>query len=366
MSEQQHKPATVADDEIDLIALAKTIWNGRRKIIITTIIFMMIGLVVALVSPKEYTASTTMVPQSSDGKKIGGSLGGLAAMAGINLGGLGAGGDISPSLYPHIVNSVPFQKEMLKTMLTFSFLGKPVTFYDYYTEIVNPGPIEKYTIGLPDVIRKSLKGKNKQITKNETIGIPTITEEERKVIEILSSQLSLSVNDKDGYISLSANMPEALPAAQLAKRSQLLLQQTIIQMKSQKAREQLEFIEERFAEKKNEFEAIQARLAEFSDRNKNVTTAVAQTEKERLQADYNLTYGVYSELAKQVESQKLQVKEDTPIFTVLKPVSVPIKKSKPNRPLIIIIWIMIGGMVGIGLVFAKELFSTLRQRWNKN
>ena len=83
------------EDEIDLIALAKTLWEGRKTVIRTTLIFMVLGLFIAIFSAKEYTASTTMVPQSAEGgSKLGGSLGGLAAMAGINLGSMGGGSSI--------------------------------------------------------------------------------------------------------------------------------------------------------------------------------------------------------------------------------------------------------------------------------
>lgn len=121
MQEQNNNKqlASNHEDEIDLIQLAKTLWTGRRTVIKTTLIFMVLGLFIALFSAKEYTASTTMVPQSAEsGSKLGGSLGGLAAMAGINLGSMGGGSTIPPTLYPKIIASVPFQKEMMKTPLT--------------------------------------------------------------------------------------------------------------------------------------------------------------------------------------------------------------------------------------------------------
>ncbi len=98
---QQHNTTKqeVDEDEIDLIALAKTLWEGRKTVIKTTLIFMAIGLFVAIFSQKEYTAATTFMPQTTDGK-IGGSLGGLAAMAGINLGGMSSDSGIH-QVYTH-------------------------------------------------------------------------------------------------------------------------------------------------------------------------------------------------------------------------------------------------------------------------
>ena len=49
------------EDEIDLIELVKTVWGGRKIIVQILIAFTVVGLVVAVLSPKEYTASTTLV-----------------------------------------------------------------------------------------------------------------------------------------------------------------------------------------------------------------------------------------------------------------------------------------------------------------
>jgi hypothetical protein len=365
---QEQKNITQVEDEIDLIALAKTLWEGRRTVIKTTLIFMAIGLFVAIFSEKEYTASCTIVPQSAEGgSKLGGSLGGLAAMAGINLGSMGGGSTIPPSLYPKIVNSVPFQKELMKTYLTIEGEDKEVTFADYYLEIKKPGLlgyIKKYTIGLPGLILKTIRGAstvtNDQLTND---GLLSISEEEKTLIEILSGQLSIIVNEKEGYISLSASMPQAKAAAQMVHKAQSLLQDAITTFKIQKAKDQLSFVEERYIEKEKESKLAQQKLAQFRDRNRNMSTAKAQVELERLMAEYNLVYGVYSELAKQLETQKIQVKEKAPVFTIIEPVAVPIKKSKPKRPMILVIWTFFGVIVGLGMVFGMKVWTELKVKF---
>ena len=159
-------------------------------------------------------------------------------------------------------------------------------------------------------------------------------------------------------------MPEALPAAQLAQHTQKMLQQYITDFKVKKATASLDFVQQRYDETKKQFEQAQDDLARFRDRNKNVATAMAQTELDRLTSNYNLIYSVYSELAKQLEQAKIQVKEDTPIFTIIEPVSVPLEKSKPNRPMILIIWIFLGGIIGTGVVFGREYLVQFKERWN--
>ncbi len=136
------------------------------------------------------------------------------------------------------------------------------------------------------------------------------------------------------------------------------------EFKIKKANAQLIFIEGRCAEKRKDFERAQANLAAFRDRNKSVTSAVARTEEERLQSDYQLAFEVYSQLAQQLEQAQIKVKEDTPVFSIVKPVTVPIEKSKPNRPLILIIWTFLGVVFAIGWIFGKQFFLTVKNKWN--
>jgi len=355
------------EDEIDLIALAKTLWEGRKTVIKTTLIFMCIGLFIAIFSPKEFTASTTMVP-ATQGKSIGGNLGGLAAMAGINLGGMGGESGISPELYPQIINSIPFQLELLQTPLTIEGQDKKITYADYYTNISSPGLlgyIKKYTIGLPGMLISAIKGKTTDVTLSPVEGSQfiAITLEENELIKQLNNQIALDVNDTDGYVSVSANMPEAMAAAELTKKAQDLLQQYIINFKVQKSSEQLKFIQDRYTEKEQEFKKVQQQLARFQDQNQFVNSAQAKTNLMRLQSEYDLAYNVYNELAKQLETQQIQVKEDTPVFTILKPVSIPIEKSKPKRSLIVVIWTFLGVALGISFVFGKVFFGGIKEKW---
>mgnify|MGYP000542293741 CR=1 FL=1 len=345
------------EDSIDIIALLQSIWTGKKLILKTVLVFMILGLFIAVFSQNEYTASTTIVPQSSS-EKPGGSIGGLAALAGINLGSVGQQSSISPTLYPQILTNISFQKELLETLITIEGQDNKITYKEYYTNVYSPSVIsyiKKYTIGLPGVLIGLLKSDeiSKEESKNND-SLPQITEDDKKLIELLLEQLSMEVNDKDGYISLSTTMPEARAAAELTQKAQELLEQYVIDFKIEKSSSELDFIKNRYQEKEQEFQKIQQKLALYTDRNQNVNSARAKMELMLLQSEYDLAYGVYSELAKQLETQELKVKEDTPIFTILQPVFVPLEKTGPKRSLILIIYTFLGFVLSIGYLLAIE------------
>ncbi len=355
------------NDSIDIIALLKKFWNSRFFIIKTTITLMFIGLFVAIFTKNYYTASSTIVP-AYEGESSGGKLGGLASLAGINLGSVGgASGEVSPELYPQIVSSIPFQLELLQTPLTIEGQDTLVTYQAYFEDIYNPGvlsSIKKYTLGLPGLLISSLKSKdNDEESQKSKSKIIRITEEQSELIKTLEEQISLEVNDKEGFISISVTLPEPEASAQLTQRAQELLQQYALQFKTQKSKEQLVYIEQRFKEKQIEFDSVKLKLALFRDQNNAINTAVAKNKLLQLQSDYDLVFTMYSELAKQLETQRLQVKKDTPIFTVLKPVTIPKEKSGPKRLIILIGFIFLGFISSLGYIYFKDLFKEFKQEW---
>lgn len=351
------------ETEIDLIEVIRKLWAKRKFILKVTVVFMALGVLIALFSPKEYTAGCTMVPQIGE-NTTGGNLSGLAAMAGINLGSNSGGDVLMPNVYPKILSSVPFQKELMQTEIKFEDYEQPVRLLDYYTgeeyrKFSLLGTIKKYTIGLPGLILGALSKEEAipGLPDSASSGIQSLSKEEDDCMKILANLVTLTVNDKEGYITLSASMPEPVAAAQLAYKVQVLLQKYVTEFKIEKARANLEFIEERYADAKSEFERKQEELAEFRDANRNFASAVAKTTEERLSNEYAVVLGVYSELAKQREQANIQVKEDTPIFAVVEPVTVPTERSKPKRALICVAFTFLGGFCGVGLVLVLPFLA---------
>lgn len=373
MSEQQIPilPKPIADDNIDLLALVKTMWNSRKTVILSVIVGAIIGVIVALSSPNEYTVSTMMVPQvGGDSQSKLGGLGGLAALAGISLENMSQGNELSPMVYPQIVSSIPFQLELMITPLNFQDYPKPITLFDYFIEYRKPsvlGTIMKYTIGLPGVLIKAIKGKSKELVlPGDSTNQPILlTEDQFEVKKILDDLVSLDLNSKEGYITLTTRMPEALAAAQLAQKAQTLMQSYITEFKIEKVKANLHFIEGRYNEIKAEFEKAQVSLALVNDRNKNFTSGLPQIETDRVQSRYTISFSVFQELAKQLEQAKIQVKKETPIFTIIEPVAVPTEKSKPKRSMILFVWVFLGGVVGIVIIFAKEYYNMIKKQWNE-
>ena len=102
-------------DEIDLIELLKTVWIGRKQIIIISFVFTLIGVAAALLSPVVYTSSTTFINSQTESSSNSG-LSGVASLVGINLGGCFSGSEIPPTMYPQIGESIEFKRALLEKL----------------------------------------------------------------------------------------------------------------------------------------------------------------------------------------------------------------------------------------------------------
>ncbi len=359
------------EDQIDVIALIKTLWKDRKTILLFGGIFSIIGLFVAFSSPNVYTASTIMVPQGQSKSGSFGGLGGLAAMAGINFGEMGSSSqDLSPAVYPEIVKSYPFQKEIIHIPLKWNSFNEPISLYEYSKKNNKPNAlslIKKYTIGLPGIVRSLFTIGSGQIEEVDKVhdSLFSITASERVLCDALTNTLTLNVNLKNGYMVLSALGQEPLMTAQLAVNAQKLLQKKVTEFRIDKAKRNLAFIQERYNEKRLDFETSQDRLARFRDRNLYMSSNMAKNEEERLQSEYQLAFSVYAELAKQLETSKIKIKEETPVFSIIQPVSVPTIRTKPKKSQIVMIYIFIGGILGLLIIYIKTNWNGWSKNWKK-
>lgn len=359
------------EEGIDIMALIKSLWDGRKTIIIVTAIFMALGFVAALTMKRTYSVSTVMVPQL--GSKSNSSLGSLAALAGVDLGmSNSSGGDLSPLVYPQIVNSVPYRRELLYTPLHFEKADTAVSIYTYAKEYTKPtvmGTILKYTIGLPGVILGSLRKEKPDLVlpagggTGEVDNSPKpilLSKDEEKLLKGIAQNVTLSVDKKEGYITLSVTGSEPIQTAELAIKAQQLLQEEVTRFRTEKAQDNLNYIQARYDEIKQEAETYQAQLAAMKDRSQSMTTTRARIDQERLQSKYNVSNAIYSEMAKQLEQAKMQVKRDTPVLAIIQPVTVPLQSSN-SRAKTLIVWVFLGGVLGCGIVLGKSYLPKIKE-----
>lgn len=356
------------ENEVDLMDLVLILWDKRITIVKITIAFFILGLIIAILSPVEYEASASLLPETQSSQNSASGLlrqyGGILGIGGGNIGEEG----ISPSLYPDIVASTPYQIELMNEPIRFSTLDTTLTPHEYFREIHRSSILDfvkKYTIGLPGQVLNLFKRKElgvvngSKLTKENRDAVISLSSEQRSTISKLSDRLI--INQDGGLVTLTAEFPDPQAAAEIGHAGINLLKQYVREYRTQKANDELNFVREQLKEAKQRFEEAQLKFAEFRDSNVNLSTAKAQTREQELRSQYDLTFDVYNNLAQNLEQAKLRVQENTPVFTTVEPFQVPTTNSKPNVKLIIFIAVFLGLVISLAYVLSEKMWSEFNQ-----
>lgn len=360
----QQKPE---EQEIDLIELAQKVWSNRRLVFKWCGIAVIVGLIIAFSIPREYATSVTLAPEASS-KDINSNMGALAAMAGINVGGSTRKDALSPELYPDIVNSTPFLTGLFGIQVEDAGKNYKTTLYEYLAErqrspwwsVVLSAPIQ--VIGWTVSLFKD----NPQDSDDTVINPFQLTNDQSKIAQALSKRMSVSMDKKTGVTTLEVTMQDPLISATLTDSVMVRLQNYITDYRTNKARNDLAFTETLYEEAKEKYHETQQKYAEFVDGNRNVIRQSSRVDQERLQNEVTLAYGVYSQVAQQLQMAKAKVQEITPVYTVVQPATVPLRPTKPNKPMIIIGFVFLAGVAGIGwILFVKDLIVSWKKKEEK-
>ena len=358
------------EDEIDLLELAKTIWNKRMFILKIVGIGAFLGVIVALLSPKEYKSTSTLMPEYSTESQGGASslLRQYGGLLGVSGGSYNSNSNaIRVDLYPNIVQSTNFQMQLMQQPFYFSDIDTTATLFEYFTELNSAGVlgfVAEYTIGLPGKILGAILPKKELMTSvpgaTEESLVLNLSKEEFEVINTLRGKISASLDEESGIVSVTVTLPDNVAAAAVTEYTIRELTEYLTEYRTEKVLRDLTFVEEQLATAEVRFEAAQLALAEFRDSNQGNLSARAQTDEQRLNSEYQIAFNLYNGLTQQYEEAKLKVQETTPVFKTLEPVQVPIN-DETSGAMILIVFIMLSGIGSIGWIFIVPLieqFST--------
>lgn len=347
------------ETEIDLLELGKKLWDNKKFIIKAAVIGAVAGLVVAFSIPKEYTSTVTLTPESKS-TGSGGAFGSLASLAGINLASF-SGNDAltSPYLYPEVLYSTPFIKELLSIQVKDTTQDINTTLYIYMRDC-QVSPWWRTVISFPFKIIKLFKGENKEYSEdinNKSGETKVISREEMKIIQTVQSGISINLDKKTELTSISFTAQSPEIASCLVDSITSHLQSYIIDYRTKKARNDLQYIKGLYDEAQLNYYQAQSELAKFKDGNKHIVSAKYNVGEERLQNEVDLAFSVYNQTAQQLQVAKIKIQDKTPVFTIIQPAIYPFIPSKPQKKLIIGVFIFFFLMASSLWVLRGSLFE---------
>ncbi|WP_057935981.1 GumC domain-containing protein [Algoriphagus resistens] len=345
------------EKEIRFSDIIKALQLNRKLILISVLVGLFLGFIQFLGSPNEYISTTTLLPVIEQSGKLPGGLGSLAGLAGIQLN-ENSGSTIPPNLYPDVVNSTPFGLYLIKQEFYFKELDQHILLEDYFVNYQERTLFEKIK-RLPSGIIGLFKNGGKP--KTSAVDTAEVRRDSRKLapkensaLSQIRSRVSAEVDMAMGLVTVQVKMQNPEVAARLTELTYSYLSEYIMDYKASADKRNLLFIQERLDDAKLSYEEAQLNLANFRDRNFNLSSSSSQVRGEQLQNEVSIQFNVYNGLAQEVEQAKIRVQRASPVFNVLEPPYVPLKESSPKLVLNLVVFGFLAAALSICYVLIAK------------
>jgi len=363
-TKQLHNNHNDEEIEIDLMDLFRKVIGIRKKIYKAAGIGLIIGVIVAISIPKQYTVEVTLSPEMGNNK--GGGLSGLAASflgSGVSM---GDGTDaLNASLSADIVSSTPFLLELSNMKVPVSG-SEEISLSSYLDE--ESSPWWSYVIGFPGMVIGGVKSlfiedEDESIFLDKASqGTIELSKKESQKIESLKKKIVASVDKKTSMTSVTATFQDSKVAAVVADSVVKKLQEYIIDYRTSKSKEDCLYLEKLFKERQQEYYVAQKKYADYMDSHDNIILQSVRTEQERLQNDMSLAYQVYSQVASQLQVARAKVQEEKPVFAVVEPAVVPLYPSGTSRKVYVLAFIFLSVCIVIFWnLFGKDFLNKFKE-----
>jgi len=293
---------------------------------------MIVGLALAVgfyvglksvTSPHFYTTEAQFLPKGSTPQ---GQLGALAQQFGLAVGG---GASQSSQLYLDLLESRPLLWQIAQRQ------------YSLQTEtgLRRGNLVQLYRVrGRTPLIRKAA------------------------VIDILRGQVKAKSSPKTGVITVTVSAATAELAVQIAQAVLDEVNLFNLNRRQGEASAQRVFIEKRVADAQSELRQAEENLQSFLTLNREFRSPSLQLEFDRLNRVVTMRQQLYTSLAQAYETAKIEEVRDLPVITVIEPPELPIEPTAHGGTRRTLLGLLIGGLAGVLLAFARDRMATNRER----
>lgn len=299
--------SNIADDEIDLRDLFTAIWQGKWIIIAITTLFAVASVFYAINQPNIYKSEALLAPAEQDQQgglgALAGQFGGLASLAGVNL---GSGGG---------VDKTQMALEVLKSRkFTSEFIQKHDVLPDLMA--VKSWDRETNTIIYNELVYNKAEKKWLREVKAPFKAEPSMQE----AYKVFSQLVTASTNTENGMVTIAVEHVSPYIAQQWVN---WLIQDINATMKQR----------------------------DVLEANKSTQFLMNQLENTKIADIRTVLYKLVEEQAKTIMFASVR---DEYVFKTIDPAIVPEQKFKPKRALIAILGTMLGGMLSVMLVLVRN------------
>lgn len=297
----------VQDDEIDLRELFSAIWAGKWFITAVTTVFAIAAVAIALYLPNIYKSDVLLAPASNQEKGglagLASQFGGLASLAGINLGG----------------GSTDQTALALQVLKSREFLGQFITDHHILVPLMAAKGWDR-TTGKLIIDAKKYDQQHQKWVRDVSAPYQPKPSLQEAYKEFTKNILSVSQDKDSGMVTISVSFYSPDMAQQWATWLVKDLNDVMRQRDMAEAQKSIQYLD-------------------------------AQINKTNLADMRSMLYQLVEQQTKTLMFAKVR---DEYAFKTVDPAIVPLQKDKPKRALIAVLGTLLGGMLGVMWVLIRH------------
>lgn len=294
-------------EELSLAPLVQSLVGRWRTIAGAALAAGVFAGLLSFVLPRAYTSAATFTPEEQKNTNLPAGLGGLAGQFGLLMG----GGSQSPEFYSRLLGSRYIREQVVQASLNGT------TLIQYYG-----------TGGRADSVDRAIR----KFTKDYATSVDRVSNSVRIEYEARSPELARAVtqallNEVDKFNGT---------------------------MRRTMAHERRVFVDQRLKEAANDLAESEGAMQAFLSRNRAGDSPQLQFEKGRLDRKIQLAQDLYINLERQAQTARIDEVNDTPVISVIDPPFLPVRPSRPNKKLLVLLALFFGGALGSAWVLVQD------------
>ena len=318
-------------DGLSLVGLANMLLMRRRIVVGFPVFMAAAGVVIALIIPKTYTATTAFVPEQSSDNRFPAALSGLANQFGLEI---GAGANESPLFYSSVAKSRDLMEEVLLTR---------------YAD-----PRSSALPGDSATLLELLRVRGEDHANRVFNGLKK-----------LDRLVTVPVDEETKIVHIGVRLPYPTLAAAVANKFFASINDFNTNSRQLQARQARAFVERGLSDAEHALRQAEQTHRSFLTRNLLWQQSPELTSEEsRLQRDLYFRQELYLTLQREYETARIDEINDTPVLTLIDRAIPPARKSRPRRRLIVVTAFLMGLLAAITWAFAAEYGESLRANPN--
>ena len=331
--------------------------------IVFFIIFAVLGVAVALMTPRTYSTDVVVAPELSSGSMPEG-LSDIASMVGVDLnnGNKSSVDAIYPQIYPDVISSNDFIVQLFNIPVTTEGAKNSKTYFDHITKDAKMGFWDYPKTWMGNIVKKITGKKDTtNLADASTVIDPVhLNKVQSDIRDAIRSQVTCVVDKKTNVITITAKDFDRFVSAEVADTVQKRLRNYIIEYRTKKFKQDVAYAQSLVDTAEAKYVKTRNAYTAFAEANTDVTQESFVTKRDEMENNMQMRYTNYTQALQQLQVAQAKLREHTPVFTVIQEASVPFKPSGTPRSLIVLGYVLAGLFFdAIWVLLFKQKFMRL-------